>query len=292
MSLLAHWRHNLNPFIIEFGGGFGIRWYGVAYVLGILLAMWLIGRWQRRGQVPLTQGEVLDFIMVVAIGMLIGGRLGYFVFYDWDNLISRPWQLFNITSGGMASHGGVIGMTLAVVIYARVKGRSCFVLGDILAVAIPIGIFAGRVANFINGELWGRPSNVGWAVVFPGAPTVGGLEVPRHPSQLYAAVLEGVVLFAVLLWVHPRHRRPGLTVGICFAVYGLARFVDEFWREPNTGYELYFGWMTKGQALTVPLFIFAAWLIYRALRHPPRPDAYLPPPPDERDAGCEVRDAG
>jgi phosphatidylglycerol:prolipoprotein diacylglycerol transferase len=277
--MFAYWKHDLDPFIIEFWENFGIRWYGVAYVLGILAAGWIIFRWQRRGRVPLSRGEVLDFLMVAAVGMLIGGRLGYFVFYEWDRLVTAPWTVLNMMSGGMASHGGLIGFAIAVGIYARLKRRSFLVLSDVLAAVTPIGVIAGRIANFINGELWGRPTNVPWAVIFPN-PAAGN--VPRHPSQLYAAFLEGVVVLAVLMWLHPRHRRPGLTLGVGFLVYGIARFVDEFWREPNTGYELYFGWMTKGQALTIPLLLLSAWLIYHAFRHPPQPEAYLPPKSSSR----------
>jgi phosphatidylglycerol:prolipoprotein diacylglycerol transferase len=277
MFLLAHWEHNLNPFIIRFTDQLGIRWYGMAYVLGILVGGWLILRWQRQGRVPLTRNEVLDFLVVAAIGMLVGGRLGYFVFYEWDGLVSRPWEALNILKGGMASHGGLMGFAVSVGVYARMKRRDFLVLSDLLAVVTPIGVIAGRIANFINGELCGRPTDVPWAVIFKHAPLVNGVQVPRHPSQLYAAFLEGVLVLAVLLWVHPRHRRPGLTLGVGFCVYSIARFVDEFWREPNPGYELYFGWMTKGQALTVPLLLLAAWLIWHAMRHPPRPEAYRPP---------------
>jgi phosphatidylglycerol:prolipoprotein diacylglycerol transferase len=276
--MFAYWKHNLDPFIIEFWEGFGIRWYGMAYVFGILVGGWLIYRWQRQRRVPLTHKEVLDFLMVAAVGMLLGGRLGYFVFYEPVRLAAAPWSVLNVMSGGMASHGGLIGFAIAVGLYAWWKQRSFLVLSDTLAAVTPIGVIAGRIANFINGELWGRPTNVPWAVIFPHpAAAVDGVAVPRHPSQLYAAFLEGVVVLAILMWVHPRHRRPGLTLGVGFLAYGIARFVDEFWREPNTGYELYFGWMTKGQALTIPLLLISACLIFFAFRRPPQPEAYLPP---------------
>jgi phosphatidylglycerol:prolipoprotein diacylglycerol transferase len=280
--MFAYWEHNWSPFIIEFWEGFGIRWYGMAYVFGIVVGGWLIFRWQRQGRVPLTHKEVFDFLMVAAVGMLMGGRLGYFVFYEWDRLLTAPWSVLNMMGGGMASHGGLIGFAIAVGFYAWWKRRSFLVLSDVLAAVTPIGVIAGRIANFINGELWGRPTTVPWAVIFPHrAARVDGVAVPRHPSQLYAAFLEGVVVLAILMWVHPRHRRPGLTLGAGFLAYSIARFVDEFWREPNLGYELYFGWMTKGQALTIPLLLFSAFLIYHAFRRPPRPDAYLPPEPNE-----------
>jgi phosphatidylglycerol:prolipoprotein diacylglycerol transferase len=276
--MFAYWKHNWDPFIIEFWEGFGIRWYGMAYVFGILVGGWLIFRWQRQGRVPLTHNEVFDFLMVAAVGMLMGGRLGYFVFYEWDRLLTAPWSVLNMMSGGMASHGGLIGFAIAVGTYASWKRRSFLVLSDMLAAVTPIGVIAGRIANFINGELWGRPTTVPWAVIFRHeAAKVDGVMVPRHPSQLYAAFLEGVVVLAILMWVHPRHRRPGLTLGVGFLAYGIARFVDEFWREPNLGYDLYFGWMTKGQALTIPLLLLSACLIYNAFRRPPQPDAYLPP---------------
>lgn len=267
-----HWVHDLNPFVWQIYGEWGIRWYGVAYLVGILLGVWLIARWRKAGRVPLLPGEPSEFVMVVAIGMLVGGRLGYCILYAWPALVANPLMVFDVLHGGMASHGGMVGIIVGLYGYARWKKRNFLVLSDALAVVAPMGIIAGRIANFINGELWGRPSNVPWAVIFPRADMQ-----PRHPSQLYAAFLEGVVVLVVGLLVHARHRRPGLSAGAMLATYSLARFIDEFWREPDAGYALFFGWMSKGQAFTLPVLALGVGLIVFAMRRPPRPEAYLPP---------------
>lgn len=305
-ALLSHWEHNLNPFILRIWGEFGIRWYGVSYLVGILLGVWLIARWRKAGRVPLLPGEASEFVFVVAIGMMIGGRLGYCLLYTPTEFFTHPWMVFNLTRGGMASHGGMLGIVAGLYYYARRNGRNFLVLSDALAVAAPMGVIAGRIANFINGELWGRPSNVPWAVIFPRSVPLGAehLAVPRHPSQLYAAFLEGVVVLAVGLWVHARHRRPGLSAGTVLVTYSFARFIDEFWREPDEGYALWFGWMSKGQAYTFPVLALGTYLIVRALRRPPQPEAYLPPQEEEsaerevgsgkqkRRTGGGKRDAG
>ena len=184
-ALWAYWRHNLDPFIIRFYAEYGIRWYGLAYVLGVLFGWWMFRRWQQAGRLPLREKEVADFAFAVVIGMMVGARLGYCVFYAWEKLVANPLFVLDIFHGGMSSHGGVMGLCLGVVIYARKKKREPLVLADTVAAVIPMGIIAGRLANFINGELWGRPTDVPWAIIFPHAAAAGGLPVPRHPSQLY-----------------------------------------------------------------------------------------------------------
>jgi phosphatidylglycerol:prolipoprotein diacylglycerol transferase len=214
----------------------------------------------------------------------------------------------------MASHGGIVGMAAGTLLFARKRGRSFWVLGDQVAALAPLGVAMGRVANFINGELWGRASEIRWAVFFPKASPVDPEKVPwalgkdystvaeparwvewvatksewyvqqhwrfvpRHPSQLYAAFLEGILPFVVLLLIHPRHRRPALTVGCCFILYGLGRFIDEFWREPDVGQPIFFGWMSKGQLYTIPVFVIGAILLYVTFRRNPRPALYETPP--------------
>ena len=177
----------------------------------------------------------------------------------------------------MASHGGILGIALGTLLFAYRRHRNFWVLGDQIAAIAPLGIALGRIANFINGELWGRPGDVPWAVIFPDAPRIGGQMVARHPSQLYAAFLEGFLLLILLLPINARHRKPGLT-GACFLVfYGIGRFVGEFWREPDVGQPIYFGWMSKGQAFTIPVLAAGLVLLVITLRQKPKPEAYEPP---------------
>lgn len=277
----GHWVHDLDPFLLRISGDIGIRWYGVSYLVGILLGWWLLARWARRGRLPLTAEQVGDFAMAVAIGMVAGGRLGYALFYEPTLFVTFSdhfpwWRLLAVHEGGMASHGGMLGMALAVWWWSWRWRRSLLVLGDALAAVGPLGIACGRLANFINGELWGRPWDGPWAVIFPNADP----PVPRHPSQLYAMFLEGLLVAALLLPLHARHRRPGLTLGAFGILYGLGRFVGECFREPDRGQPGYgdipgiLGFMSKGQALTLPLIALGAFLVWRALRRPPQPAAY------------------
>jgi len=314
--LLAHWVHNLDPFIFRIHGEIGVRWYGAAYLLGIAAGYWMIRRWQSQDRVPLRREEILDFVIITAIMMMIGGRLGHCVMYSWDTIgadlhfagrlifggeVTREelnaacvrvplidtWLWipfpFRLWQGGMASHGGMIGFLVGVGLFAHWRKRSFLVLIDTVAAVAPIGVIAGRIANFINGELWGRPSDVAWAVIFPKSPTIDGALVPRHPSQLYAVALEGVACLMVAMLVHSRHRRPGLTAGAVTITYSLGRFLGEFFREPDEGYALYFGWMSKGQLFTIPLFVLGVALLAFALWRAPKPEEYPAPRPVERD---------
>jgi phosphatidylglycerol:prolipoprotein diacylglycerol transferase len=285
-----HWIHDLSPFLIEIRPGIGLRWYGLAYLAGLLWGYWMVRRWVLRCRVPLALGEIQDFVLFAGLGMIIGGRVGYCLLYNLEGTLRDPLYLLRVWEGGMASHGGIIGLTVGCWWFARRRGRSFLVLGDLIAATGPMGIALGRIANFINGELWGRPSNVPWAVIFPdsvpvpeGLPASQGLAwqianaVPRHPSQLYAAFLEGFILLAILLPIHARHRRPGLTGGLFFVLYAVGRFFGEFFREPDVGQPVFFGWMTKGQLYTVPLFIAGLVMVALVLRRPARPDQYLLP---------------
>lgn len=254
-------------------GRFGVRWYGVAYLLGLILGVWLLDRWRRADRLPLKKNELTDFAISLFLGIMIGGRLGFCFFYAPHMTFTNPLFVFKVWHGGMSSHGGMVGLAVACVWFARSRARKPLVLVDAVGAVAAIGVIAGRIANFINGELWGRPTKVPWAVIFPRAPLVDGEMVPRHPSQLYAAALEGVLVLTVALIVHRRHRRPGLTLGVVLCVYSLARFIDEFWRAPADGI-LYFGWMSKGQLLTIPVVLVGAWLLTHSLSRPPEPDAY------------------
>jgi phosphatidylglycerol:prolipoprotein diacylglycerol transferase len=278
----THWVHNLDPFLLHISGDFGIRWYGLSYLVGILGGWWLLARWAKAGRLPMQPQHVGDFIMTIAIGMVAGGRLGYAAIYEpslfWTFSGHVPfWKLLAVHEGGMASHGGIAGVGLAAWWWSWRRGQDLLVLGDALAAVGPFGIACGRAANFINGELWGRPWDGPWAVIFPGA----NPPVPRHPSQLYAMFLEGLLILAILLPLHARHRRPALSLGLFLALYGVGRFVGEFFREPDKGQPGYdgvpaiLGFMSKGQAFTLPLLLIGIVLVVVAMRRAPRPDAYL-----------------
>jgi phosphatidylglycerol:prolipoprotein diacylglycerol transferase len=282
VAAATHWVHNIDPYALHLWGSFGIRWYGISYLLGIGLGWWLMVRWARRGRLPMTAEQVGDYIVACAIGMVVGGRLGYALFYEpslfWTTTSSLPWwKLLAVHQGGMASHGGIVGIALATAWWCRQRKQSLAVIGDAMATVGPLGIACGRIANFVNGELWGKPWNGSWAVIFPEASP----PVPRHPSQLYAVALEGLIPFAVMLFVHARHRRPGLGIGLFCLLYGLGRFVGEFFREPDAGqpgfdaaHPAILGFMSKGQAFTVPLLVLGAVIVWLALRRPARPELY------------------
>ncbi|WP_193552287.1 prolipoprotein diacylglyceryl transferase [Oleisolibacter albus] len=240
-----------------------IRWYALAYLGGFLFAWWYCSRlslW-RPGCRP-NPDDLSDFLTWAVIGVILGGRLGNVLFYHPFYYLQNPLEAFMIWKGGMSFHGGFLGVVVATILFSRRLGFSPFALGDLLACAAPVGLFLGRLANFVNGELWGRPTDVPWAMIFPHS---DGL--PRHPSQLYQAGLEGIVLFLALFILA---RRPGMldrtgTLSGCFLVgYGLARITGEFFREPdaNIGF-LAFG-VTMGQLLSVPMVLIGLFLIARA----------------------------
>ena len=249
-------------------GPLAIRWYALAYIAGLLLAV-LYARWilrQERFFAPGRPGmppEAMDDYMLWAmLGVVLGGRIGYVLFYAPGYFLAHPQDIIKVWQGGMSFHGGFLGVLVATWAYARRCGVPFLRLMDLAAAATPIGLFLGRIANFINGELWGRPTDVPWAMVFPHA----GPQ-PRHPSQLYEAVLEGIVLFALLHMLVRRGalRRPGLVSGVFALGYGLARFTVEFFREPDRqlGF-LHGGWLTMGMLLSLPLMLIGLWLIARA----------------------------
>ena len=252
-------------------GPFQIRWYALAYIVGILLG-WLYARsliraeslW--RGPAPLTVIDFDDFILWVTLGIILGGRLGYVLFYNPAQFIEHPIEIVQLWKGGMSFHGGFAGCVLAVVLFARRRGISILSLGDLTCAVAPIGLFLGRLANFINAELWGRPSDVPWAMVFPGAGPLA-----RHPSQLYEATLEGLVLL-VVLFLSMRAgalRRPGLVTGLFAIGYALARVVCEFFREPDAQLGFLWGGLTMGMLLSVPLMLTGLAFVAAALLRPP-----------------------
>ena len=256
---LSTWTHNLDPVIFHIWGPMAVRWYGIAYLLGFLGA-YLILKWlSKRDEFAISPSDLSNFIVHIAIfGVFLGGRLGYVLLYDLQLFIEHPSIFLRVWEGGMASHGGIIGV-LAVLLWTAKKQKvSLWNLTDGLVLVAPIGLFFGRLANFINGELWGRPTQVAWGVIFPAA----GPE-PRHPSQLYEAFGEGLFLF-VALWLlrlTPWGKREGSVSVLFLVIYAIARIASEFFRTPDEGYELYLGWMTKGQLYSAFMIIAAIGIL-------------------------------
>jgi len=240
-------------------GSLQLRWYGLMYLAGFGLG-WMLGRWRAsRPGSGWTGPDVDDLLTCVMIGIILGGRIGYVLFYDLPVYTHDPMEIVRIWNGGMSFHGGLLGVLGAFWYFARTRGRTFLEVSDFIAPLIPQGLFFGRLGNFINGELWGKVSDAPWAIVFPGA---GPL--PRHPSQLYEAVLEGLVLF-IMVWVFSlKPRKTGAVSGLFALGYAVFRFAVEFVRMPDVqlGY-LAFGWLTMGQLLCVPLMLAGAWLLWR-----------------------------
>lgn len=242
-----------------------VHWYGLAYIAGIGLAWWLLTRRAARGADWSAQA-VSDLIFFGAVGAVLGGRLGYALFYNARAYLADPLAVFALWQGGMSFHGGAVGLVLAVAWFARREGRTFLAVSDFLLPVVPVGLFLGRLANFVNQELWGAPTTLPWGVLFT-APGAGPL--PRHPSQLYEALLEGVVLFVVLDLLARRPRPAGLVTGSFLALYALFRMAVECIREPDAhiGY-LAFGWLTMGQVLSLPMLLAGCALVVVALRRP------------------------
>ncbi len=250
---------SIDPVAIAIGP-LAVRWYALAYIAGIMLGWWQMLRLADRSPHGITRKDVDDFVMWAIIGIILGGRLGYVLFYRPGYYLDHPLEALALWKGGMSFHGGLIGTILALVLFARHRGRNVFAFGDLVAAVVPIGLFFGRIANFVNGELFGRPSDLPWAMVFP----AGGPE-PRHPSQIYEAILEGVVLYvllAILIKYGRALARPGM-VGGCFLLgYGIARFGVEFLREPDEHLGLLVAGATLGQLLSLPLMLAGALILF------------------------------
>jgi phosphatidylglycerol:prolipoprotein diacylglycerol transferase len=244
-------------------GPLAIRWYALAYIVGILLG-WLYARAIVRterlwgGPAPLTVTDYDDFVLWVTLGIILGGRIGYVLFYTAGYFAEHPLEMFELWRGGMSFHGGFLGCLAAVALFSHRRGIPFLSLADVTCAVTPIGLFLGRLANFVNGELWGRISDVPWAIVFP-----NGGPFPRHPSQLYEAVLEGLVLLAVLALAirFGALRRPGTATGIFALGYGLARCFCEFFREPDAQLGFLWGGLTMGMLLSIPLMLAGVCLI-------------------------------
>jgi phosphatidylglycerol---prolipoprotein diacylglyceryl transferase len=262
---------DIDPVLIQIGP-FAIRWYALAYVAGILLGWrYVVGLtrnaklWPLRGP-PATEAQIDDLILWITLGIIVGGRLGHVLFYTPSVIWTDPLEILQVWHGGMSFHGGALGVLTAVLIFARLNKLDLFRLGDLVTACAPIGLFFGRVANFINGELWGRTTDVPWAMVFPGA---GPL--PRHPSQLYEAALEGIVLFLVLRWATHGAKllnRRGVVAGMFILGYALIRTSLETVREPDAYMPLFPFGLTMGMMLSAPMILGGAWLIWRGMREP------------------------
>ena len=281
---------DLSPELVSFslfGIEFALRWYALAYIFGLLIAWWLAVRavanpalW--RDAPPLSRAQIEDLMTYVILGVILGGRLGFVLFYQPGYYLSNPSQILLIWQGGMAFHGGLLGVVVAAWIFAARNGIAKLSLADLMALSVPPGLLLGRLANFINAELWGRPTDLPWGVAFPGAAAqtcegVVGI-CARHPSQLYEALLEGLLLGVLLIWMVWRRgafKRPGLIAGTFFAGYGLARFLVEFVRQPDAqfvspgnplGLALHFGGygLTMGQLLSLPMIALGLYLVFRS----------------------------
>ena len=243
-------------------GFFDIKWYSLAYITGILIGWWYLTKLLDQPGAPMARRHADDFVFYATLGILIGGRLGYAVFYD-PQLFVHPLDILKLWEGGMSFHGGVIGVTTGIILLARRNGLNWLRIHDYIACCTPFGLFFGRLANFVNGELWGRPTDVPWAIIFPR--TEDG--IPRHPSQLYEAGLEGIALFCVLwffFWKTRARYEPGKLVGIFLIGYGLSRFTVEFFRQPDVQLGTMPWGLTMGQTLTVPMLVGGVWLVATA----------------------------
>lgn len=247
-------------------GPIQVHWYGLMYLLGFTAAWWLGNRRAKQPNSGWTPQQVSDLIFYGAVGVIIGGRVGYALFYDFANVVVAPWRIVMLQQGGMSFHGGAIGVLVAIALFARKSDKRFFSAMDFGVPMVPIGLGAGRIGNFINGELWGRATDVPWAMVFP----YDSLQLARHPSQLYQALGEGFLLF-LLLWLYARKPRPmGAITGLFGVGYGISRFIVEFFREPDAhiGY-IAFDWLTMGQLLSIPLVLIGVGLMLWAYKTQP-----------------------
>lgn len=247
----------IDPIIFSIGP-VALRWYGMMYLIGFLGAMLIANKAADKSHGVWTRDQVSDLLFYGFLGVILGGRIGYVLFYQWEYFLADPLYLFQIWQGGMSFHGGLLGVTAAVYLFARKANKSFLSVGDFVVPLVPIGLGMGRLGNFINAELWGRQTDVPWAMVFP----TDSLQLPRHPSQLYEFFLEGVVLFIIMYFVTRKPRSLGLASGIFLIGYGVFRSIIEFYREPDAHLGLYFSFISKGQILSIPMILAGMLIIY------------------------------
>jgi phosphatidylglycerol:prolipoprotein diacylglycerol transferase len=251
----------INPVAFSLGT-LQVHWYGLMYLLGFVMA-WLLAYWRvTHYKLDWTVEQISDLIFYAALGVILGGRIGYMLFYNFSTLMHQPWMLFKIWEGGMSFHGGLIGVLVAIWIFAWRFNKKFWAVGDFLAPLVPLGLAAGRIGNFINGELWGRVTDVPWGMVFPHVDAQ-----PRHPSQLYEFGLEGLLLFLVVWWYAAKPRPTGRVSAVFLIGYALCRLIAECFREPDAqmGF-MAFDWLTMGQILTIPMMVLGLGLWWWAKR--------------------------
>lgn len=256
---------DINPVAISLGP-LKVHWYGLMYLIGFSGAWWLGIKRAKRSNGLWDPEQIGDLIFYGAMGVILGGRIGYVLFYNFDYFLEHPLWLFKIWDGGMSFHGGLLGVLLAMFLYGRKQDKTFFQMTDFIVPLVPIGLGAGRIGNFIGDELWGRVTNVPWAMIFPKDPS----HLPRHPSQLYQFAMEGVLLF-IVLWLFSSKPKPRMAVsGLFLVMYGVARIIAEFFRQPDPqlGF-IAFGWVTMGQLLSFPMVLLGLWFMFYGYRKNP-----------------------
>ncbi len=272
MHVFAYFIEHPHPFLIQMGENWGLRFYSLAYLTGFYVLF--VGlRWQAKKGWSLLRGDAIsDYVTWVAMaGVILGGRLGYCLLYAPRQTFSDPTYVFTVWKGGMASHGGILGVILVMIFYARAKKIPFYNLADATAFCVPMTLGLGRCANFLNGELWGRPTDAWWGVIFPNAPWVDGLNVPRYPSQLIEALLEGVLLQLILITVRFSTKCEGAVSLTFMAGYAILRIVGEQFREPDADIGFWFGSITQGQLLSALMLLITAFLAWRQFISRPKP---------------------
>ena len=272
MNLLAYWVHDLSPFLWQFPSSWGdwgpggIRWYGISYLLGFFAAFLLLKQYHKNKRSPYDSEQIMNLMTFQVIGVLVGGRIGYALLYQWEAFLTDPLIILRVWEGGMSSHGGFIGFAIAHLFYAKKTRQDVLPIGDLIVCVVSPGLLPGRIANFINGELWGKVTTVQWGVLFPRSPDFA-LGIARHPSQLYAAVLEGLLTFIFVQWRFWKSdvtkKNPGRLYGEFLIFYALARITNEFIREPDAS--LILG-ISRGQFYSIFLIVGGLLLIKTAGR--------------------------
>ena len=248
--------HDIDPIFLSLGD-FHIYWYGIMYLIAFLMALLLGNLYIKNEVIKIDRHQFSDLLFYCFLGVFIGGRLGYSLFYNLSSTLDNPLTIFYLWNGGMSFHGGFFGVLVSIIYFSKKNKVSFFLISDFIVKLVPIGLFTGRIGNFINGELWGKPTDLAWGVVFPKIDIL-----PRHPSQLYEAFFEGVILFLILNFVISKNTKVSHTTAYFLVLYSIFRFTIEFFREPDNhiGY-LMFNWVTMGQTLCIPMFILGLYIL-------------------------------